>query len=133
MEFKVSHRIANNSARIGREKWWKARRASLATTTIGNAFYGSTGYMSRAMKTPRVMGLERTNKAEMIYLVEKARIPASAVGDLHDATANPNGVLQYVPLDEHVATKMGEIPRQDLPDLPDRVVALQHFSIKYRY
>jgi len=59
----------------------------------------------------------------MIDLVEKGRIPASAVRDLHDATANPKAVLQYVPLDEHVAMKMAEIPRQDLPDLPDRVVA----------
>lgn len=59
----------------------------------------------------------------MIYLVEKGRIPASAVRDLHEATANPKAVLQYVPLDEHVAMKMAEIPRQDLPDLPDRVVA----------
>jgi PIN domain nuclease of toxin-antitoxin system len=69
------------------------------------------------------IGVSAISIAEMIYFVEKGRIPASAVGDLHDATANPNGVLQYVPLDEHVAVKMAEIPRQDLPDLPDRVVA----------
>ena len=69
------------------------------------------------------IGVSAISIAEMIYLGEKGRIPASAVRDLHDATANPKAVLQYVPLDEHVAMKMAEIPRQNLPDLPDRVVA----------
>jgi PIN domain nuclease of toxin-antitoxin system len=69
------------------------------------------------------IGVSAISVAEMIYHVEKGRIPASAVRDLHDATANQKAVLQYVPLDEHVAMKMAEIPRQNLPDLPDRVVA----------
>ena len=69
------------------------------------------------------IGVSAISIAEKIYLVEKGRIPASAVRDLYDATANSKAVLQYVPLDEHVAMKMTEIPRQDLPDLPDRVIA----------
>jgi PIN domain nuclease of toxin-antitoxin system len=69
------------------------------------------------------IGVSAISIAEMIYLVEKGRIPANAVRDLQDATANPKAVLHYVPLDEHIAMKIAEIPRQDLPDLPDRVVA----------
>ena len=69
------------------------------------------------------IGVSAISIAEMIYLVEKGRIPANAVRDLQDATANPKAVLHYVPLDEHVAMKIAEIRRQDLPDLPDRVVA----------
>ena len=37
--------------------------------------------------------------------------------------ANPKAVLRYVPLDEQIAMKMTEVPRQNLPDLPDRVIA----------
>lgn len=69
------------------------------------------------------IGVSAITIAEMIYLVEKGRIPANALRDLHDATANPKAVLRYVPLDVHVAMKMTEIPRQNLPDLPDRVIA----------
>jgi len=69
------------------------------------------------------IGVSAITIAEMIYLVEKGRIPANAVQDLRSATANPKAVLKYAPLDEHVAMKMAEIPRQDLPDLPDRIVA----------
>lgn len=60
---------------------------------------------------------------EMVYLVEKAGIPQNAVYDRRTATFDPNAVLQYVPLDENIAIKMMEIPRQDVPDLPDRIIA----------
>jgi len=76
------------------------------------------------------IGVSAISVAELIYLVEKGRIPASAVRDLQNATANPQAVLQYVPLDEHVAMKMADIPRQDLPDLPDRVVAARALFYK---
>ena len=60
---------------------------------------------------------------EMIYLIEKSRIPATALDDLHAATADPKAVLRCVPLNEEIATRMAEVPRQDIPDLPDRVIA----------
>ena len=69
------------------------------------------------------IGVSAISVAELIYLVEKGRIAVSAVRDLNDAAANPKAVLQYVPLDQHVAMKMTEISRQNLPDLPDRVIA----------
>jgi hypothetical protein len=59
----------------------------------------------------------------MVYLVEKARIPANVLEDLHDAMADPKSVLQHVALDEAVAMKMTEVSREDIPDLPDRVIA----------
>jgi PIN domain nuclease of toxin-antitoxin system len=59
----------------------------------------------------------------VVYLVEKGRIPANALADLHTAAADPKTVLRHVALDEAIALKMTEIPRQDLPDLPDRIVA----------
>jgi PIN domain nuclease of toxin-antitoxin system len=83
----------------------------------------ASDFIDRAIAKGDHNGVSAISIAEMIYLVEKGRIPANAVQDLHDATANPKAVLHYVPLDEHIAMKMAEIPRQDLPDLPDRVVA----------
>jgi hypothetical protein len=47
----------------------------------------------------------------MVYLIEKGRIPASALKDLHAAIADPQAVLKHVPLDENVAIKMAEVPR----------------------
>jgi len=69
------------------------------------------------------IGVSSISLAEMVYLAEKARIPANALTDLHDAIANPKAVMKHIPLDEDVAMKVMEVPRQDVPDLPDRVIA----------
>jgi PIN domain nuclease of toxin-antitoxin system len=69
------------------------------------------------------IGVSAISLAEMVYLIEKGRIPANALKDLHAATANPNAVLQHVPLDENIAMEMAKISRQDIPELPDRVIA----------
>ena len=69
------------------------------------------------------IGVSAISIAEMVYLIEKGRIPANALEDVHAATANPKAVLRHVPFDETVAIKMAEVPRQELPDLPDRVIA----------
>jgi PIN domain nuclease of toxin-antitoxin system len=69
------------------------------------------------------IGVSAISLAEMVYLIEKGRIPANALADLHAAITDPNAVLQHVPLDEQVAMKMREVSRRDIPDLPDRVIA----------
>ena len=69
------------------------------------------------------IGVSAISLAEMVYLVEKKRIPANALNDLHAAIADPKSVLRHLPLDESVAMKMAEVSRKDIPDLPDRVIA----------
>ena len=69
------------------------------------------------------IGVSAITIAEMVYLIEKGRIPASALNDLHTATADPAAVLRHIPFDERIAIKMTEVPRREVPDLPDRVVA----------
>lgn len=69
------------------------------------------------------IGVSAISIAEMVYLLEKGRIPASVLNDLHTAIADPQAVLKHVPLDDRIATKMADVPRQDVPDLPDRVIA----------
>ncbi len=69
------------------------------------------------------IGVSAISLVEMVYLIEKGRIPANALNDLHAAIADPQAVLKHIPLDENIAMKMAEVPRQDVPDLPDRVIA----------
>ncbi len=69
------------------------------------------------------VGVSAISLAEMVYLIEKGRIPANALNELLVAIADPQAVLQHVPLDETVAMKMRVVSRQDIPDLPDRIIA----------
>jgi PIN domain nuclease of toxin-antitoxin system len=61
--------------------------------------------------------------AEIVYLVEKGRIRASAYDDLQEALHNPNHVLQEAPLTGEITDAMRLVPRADIPDMPDRIVA----------
>jgi PIN domain nuclease of toxin-antitoxin system len=69
------------------------------------------------------IGISAISLAEMIYLVEKKRIPSSALEDILAAIADPKIVLQEVPLDADIVAKMKEVPRDEIPDLPDRIIA----------
>jgi PIN domain nuclease of toxin-antitoxin system len=69
------------------------------------------------------IGISAISLAEMIYLIEKKRIPATALEDVLAAIADPKIVLQEVPLDAGVVVKMNQIPRDEIPDLPDRIIA----------
>jgi PIN domain nuclease of toxin-antitoxin system len=83
----------------------------------------ASAFIDAAIAAGDHIGISAISLAEMVYLIEKGRIPANALNDLHAAIADPNAVLQHVPLDENVAMKMREVPRQDIPELPDRVIA----------
>lgn len=43
------------------------------------------------------IGVSAISLAEMMYLVEKSRIPAKALNDLHAALGDPKSVLQHIP------------------------------------
>lgn len=87
---------------------------------LGNA---ASAFIDAKLASGDRIGVSATSIAEMVYLVEKARIPASALTDLHNALSDPKAILQQVPLDESVALKMLDVSRQDVPDLPDRIIA----------
>jgi PIN domain nuclease of toxin-antitoxin system len=64
------------------------------------------------------IGVSAITIAEMVYLIEKGRIAATALNELHTATADSGAVLRHVSFDQNVAMKMTEVPRQEVSDLP---------------
>jgi PIN domain nuclease of toxin-antitoxin system len=88
----------------------------------------ASAFIDDAIAAGDHIGVSAITIAEMVYLIEKGRIPANALNDLYAATADAQAVLRHVPLDENIAMKMAEIPRQDIPDLPDRVIAATALS-----
>jgi PIN domain nuclease of toxin-antitoxin system len=60
---------------------------------------------------------------EVRYLIEKGRVPAVYYEDLVLASHDPNIALKYLPIDEDVALAVERIPRDVVPDMPDRIIA----------
>jgi PIN domain nuclease of toxin-antitoxin system len=76
-----------------------------------------------AASSRRKILLSVISLVEVVYLVEKNRLPASAYADLKKALHDPDHVLQEAPVTAEIIDAMLEVSRADIPDMPDRIVA----------
>ena len=60
---------------------------------------------------------------EMVYLTERGRIPREALQKLDAAVKNSNSGVVVAPLDAVIAETVQKIPRDIVPDMPDRIIA----------
>jgi PIN domain nuclease of toxin-antitoxin system len=60
---------------------------------------------------------------EATYLIEKGRIASVSIAQLDLALNMPRAAFQAVHLTGDIAFRLKEIPRSEVPDLPDRVIA----------
>ncbi len=60
---------------------------------------------------------------EIVYLVEKCRLPMAALDRLMMAFDTPSTALRVAPLDVDTAMFIKQIPRDAVPDMPDRIIA----------
>lgn len=69
--------------------------------------------------------------AEIVYLVEKRRLPADAYDDLKAALDDTEHVFQEAHFTVEIVDAMIRVPRADVPDMPDRIVAptAVHFGV----
>ena len=67
---------------------------------------------------------------ELTYLVEKGRIPKTARERLARALDDPATPCRLAPLDRSVADALELISRDDVPDLPDRIVCATAVALR---
>ncbi len=80
-------------------------------------------FMDDAARAGHDIALSPISLAEIVYLVEKNRLPISAYEDLKAALADPEYVIEEAPFTAEVVEAMRQIPRAQVPDMPDRIVA----------
>jgi PIN domain nuclease of toxin-antitoxin system len=59
---------------------------------------------------------------EVVYLIERGRIAADAFSRFMSELDKENPAFKVVPLDAHVASALRNIPRNVVPDMPDRII-----------
>ena len=69
------------------------------------------------------IALSPISLAEIVYLVEKNRLPVSAYDDLKAALADSGYVIEEAPFTADVVEALRQVPRAQVPDMPDRIVA----------
>jgi PIN domain nuclease of toxin-antitoxin system len=80
-------------------------------------------FFDKAAILRRKIVLSPISLAEVVYLIEKNRLPPSAFDDLRVALNNPNHVLEEAPFTAEVVEVMRQISRAEVPDMPDRIVS----------
>src|SRR5947208_15214412 len=75
-------------------------------------------FMDNAAAAGHDIVLSPISLAEIIYLVEKNRLPESAYHDLKNALADPDYVIEEVPFTMEIVDAMRQVPRADVPDMP---------------
>jgi len=66
---------------------------------------------------------------EVGYLVERYRLPEEAFGQLINALSDAGTGLEIAPLDLLTAQTLRQIPRDIVPDMPDRIIAATALSL----
>jgi PIN domain nuclease of toxin-antitoxin system len=68
---------------------------------------------------------------EIIYLSENGRIPPNMLARLEAELLLPDAVLRVTDLTQAVALAVGRVPRSEVPELPDRIIARTglHFNV----
>ena len=60
---------------------------------------------------------------EIIYLVERNRVPADAFDILRMELEQSEPTFRIVPVDLGVAEALRNVPRAEVPEMPDRIIA----------
>jgi PIN domain nuclease of toxin-antitoxin system len=66
---------------------------------------------------------------EVIYLEERHRIGAGATERIRQACEAEDPSIEIVPIDARVAHSIQLVPRADVPDMPDRIIAATAVSL----
>jgi PIN domain nuclease of toxin-antitoxin system len=80
-------------------------------------------FIDRAAAAGSQIVVSSISIAEIVYLIEKNRLPANAYADLKAALDDPDHVFKEAPFTVEIVDAMKQVPRADVPDMPDRIVA----------
>jgi PIN domain nuclease of toxin-antitoxin system len=81
------------------------------------------GVFDRAVATQERVGLSTISLVEVVYRVEKRRLHATAYEELRAALDDPDHILHEIPVTADVVSAMRLVPRDAVPDMPDRIIA----------
>jgi PIN domain nuclease of toxin-antitoxin system len=69
------------------------------------------------------VGVSSISIVEIIYLVEKGRIPSTTLPLLEKGLSEQQTLLEILPLSQAIALAVQQVSREQVPDLPDRIIA----------
>jgi PIN domain nuclease of toxin-antitoxin system len=92
----------------------------LASARIPNA---TLELIEGTIAAGKTVGVSTVSVVEIVYLTEKGRIPHQAQTALAGRVSTPAATLGMVAVTYDIARAVERVPREQLPDMPDRIIA----------
>ena len=86
-------------------------------------FAAAEAFINDAATARRKIAISTISLAEVVYLIEKNRLPSSAYGELMQALADPEHAFTEAVFTAAIVQAMRQVSRAEVPDMPDRMVA----------
>ncbi len=80
-------------------------------------------FISDAATARQKIAISTISLAEVVYLIEKKRLPPAAYEELRLALADPEHVFTEAVFTAAIVQSMRQVTRAEVPDMPDRMVA----------
>lgn len=75
------------------------------------------------------IALSAITLVELIYLIDKDQFPRSHLTELNAHLADNNGLFVLVDLDSVKANAVARVPRDEVPNMPDRIISATALSL----
>lgn len=85
--------------------------------------------IDKAVESGDTVYISAITIVELVYLVEKEKLPEKAITRLRNALDTSDSGFEVVALDYDAAWAIRKIPRDILPDMPDRLIAATAFYL----
>lgn len=80
-------------------------------------------FITKASTARQKIAISSISLAEVVYLTEKNRLPASAYDEMIKALADPGHAFTEAVLNAAIVEAMRAVPRIQVPEMPDRIIA----------
>ncbi|MGH2368985.1 MAG: type II toxin-antitoxin system VapC family toxin [Chloroflexota bacterium] len=80
-------------------------------------------FMAEWTSAGHEIGVSAITVAEIVYLVERGRVPPDALLQLVAVLRSPEILLTEVPVSLEIGEAMTSVPGAVVPDMPDRIIA----------
>lgn len=87
-------------------------------------------FIDQAVLSGSKIAISSVSLIEIVYLVEKLRLPKEVYSDLRTALLSKRHVFVEHPVDLSVSDSMRLISRSTIPDMPDRIIAATALSLR---
>ncbi len=81
------------------------------------------GFIDNASASRQKIAISTISLAEVVYLIEKNRLSASAYDVVTEALDDPDHVFTEAVLSAAIVRSMRSVSRAEVPEMPDRIVA----------